>query len=98
MFVLKDNKLIKIPNDSEIDSETNLANWLDDNSFSKNDKIIVLLKHDPSRGHPKYEKVNWVPEIYPSPYYLDFDIFRNELKGILGGLDVIINPNWEGVS
>ncbi|GAG02981.1 unnamed protein product, partial [marine sediment metagenome] len=98
MFVLKNNKLFKIP----IDSSTALADWLDDNSFSSDDKIIVLPNFIPPVGQAIFENINWKPKSeggeYPSPFLTIFENFLEELSTELSNLHIISTIDYNTIS
>ncbi|MFW9874256.1 MAG: hypothetical protein ACFFG0_14215, partial [Candidatus Thorarchaeota archaeon] len=98
MFVLKNKKLFKIP----IDSSTTLADWLDDNGFSTDDKIIVLTNFIPPISQAIFEKTNWKAKSeggeYPSPYLTILDNFLEELTTKLSNLHVISSVDYNSFS
>ncbi len=85
LFVLKDSEIHQVP----VDSSTNLAEWLQNNNFNIDDKIIVLPDFKPSVGQPMFEDINWKLGEFPSPNYPIFQTFTTDLITSLNRMGII---------
>jgi hypothetical protein len=94
LFVISGKNLVEIP----VDSSTNLADWLQRNHFSSDDRIMVLSDRPLSPGQPKYQKANFVDKETPSPYSLDFEDFRTDLRFIFDKYSITKDTKWETIS
>lgn len=98
LFVLKGKDMYKIP----VDGTTNLADWLQDNDFSVDDKIIALPNYEPPMDQPLFENINWKTASeggeYPSPYLPIFESFLTELTSELNRMGIFDTNNYDVIS
>lgn len=91
-------KIVKksLPFSSE--SSINLADWLDDNDFSTDEKVVILPNYIPSFGEAIFKKMNWKPKNeggeYPSPYLTILESFLDDLTAELSKSRVISTNDY----